>query len=66
MGRQLDLAEIRRTIEAARAGNRAVHVSADFLEQLERELAAGRAAQAQLIGGALTGHVIESIEAAAR
>jgi hypothetical protein len=62
MGRPLDMSEIRRTIAAARDGDRAIYVTADFLEQVERELAAGRAAQAMLDGDVITAVVIDSIE----
>lgn len=44
----IDLQQIRRTIEAAPEGGRAAVVKRSWLEEVERELADGRAAIAEL------------------
>jgi hypothetical protein len=59
----IDMKDLRRMVETARAGGRAVLASPDWLTQVERELAAGNAARAELARRDGVAQVIESIEA---
>lgn len=66
MGKPLDMAALRATIEAAPAKGRAAIVHRDWLEQVEREIIEGRAARAQLAADVRIGRVCDEIRDGAR
>ena len=63
MSAAIDIDALRRTIAEAPAEGACAGVTRSFLEQVERELRAGRVAMAELARAQGIAHVIETIQA---